>query len=433
MQKTVSSYNPFDTHEAQLASPHAAAYLRQSTDMILSTWTDIVRRQATCAQASKDTSFLRNSLPDLLQNLAAALENPHWHYGTTRNNRIAREHGRQRQEAHIYTIDKMVDEYAVLRHVICESMQREQRWPSEIIARIHGFVDAAICMATLEFSNRDAQGRTQRLARQRDASDIRADAAQAALHTIQKQRDDASEERDASRNDVAGLLEEKQVRERFVTLLTHDLRSPLSSIGINVQRLEKTPGDAALASRLVPRVLRAVHRIDYMIQDMLDASRLRAGQGMPIAVAACDLTQVVTEAQEDLAMNYGSRIRIQTTPQACGNWDAHALRRVIDNLVGNALKYGSKDTDITIAVTDQTKNVRLTVHNYGHPLSEQEIAGLFDPYVRSKTAETGEQRGWGLGLTLVRGVVEAHGGTVGASSSADSGTTFWFQLPKATC
>ncbi len=404
------TYFPFDAQASQVASPAAAAHLRECTDDILATWTQTVRQTASMPQATANIAFLRDSLPLLLKNLADALENPLWRYGATRNNEIARDHGRQRQTARVYTIGEMIDEYAILRHVICGFMPPGSPWPAEITGRVHAFIDAAICTAALEFAVLDKAGETQSLA---------------------QQRDHANDERDASRSDVAGLLEERQVRERFVALLSHDLRSPLTSIAVDAQRLERKPGDAAFTSRIVPRVLRAVHRIDHMIQDMLDASRLRAGERMPIAMAACDLVQVAIQAQEELAPAHGARIKIQAPEQAWGSWDANALRRVIDNLLGNALKYGDKQADVTVTITQMPQSARLTVHNHGGALSAQELEILFEPYVRAKKAEAGKQRGWGLGLTLVRGVVEAHGGTVGASSGATMGTTFWIELPKA--
>lgn len=94
------------------------------------------------------------------------------------------------------------------------------------------------------------------------------------------------------------------------------------------------------------------------------------------------------------------------------------------------MKYGAQGAEVIIDIADLGNRVRLAVHSRGNPLDEQEIARLFEPYVRTKSAESGEQRGWGLGLTLVHGVVKAHGGQFGVSSSVEEGTTFWFELPK---
>lgn len=423
--------HPFHEPKMQFFSSDAAKYLRQRTSQILETWVTLARQQATLAQASSDASFLRDSLPPLLTNLADALEDPRWQYGTARNNDIARAHGQQRHGAHIYTLPQMVDEYAILRHVICKTMQREEPWPSEIIARIHAFIDAAISAAANEFAHLEKKGEVQVVAQQRDASYRREEETQSQLHAAKSQRDDAHAERDVGREDIAALLQEKQVRERVVALLSHDLRSPLSSIVINAQRLARKPDDAALASTVAPRVISAANRIDDMIQDMLDASRLRAGCSMPVHLATCDMVRVARDARDDLVQTLAARVKFLCPRHAGGLWDAKALRRVIDNLLGNAFKYGTPKSDVALEVVDLGADVRVAVRNQGNPLSEDEISSLFDPYVRTKAAETGKQRGWGLGLTLVRGVVEAHSGRFGVTSSADDGTTFWFELPKA--
>ena len=98
-------------------------------------------------------------------------------------------------------------------------------------------------------------------------------------------------------------------------------------------------------------------------------------------------------------------------------------------LVNNAFKYGSAETQVTIRASVRGNEATLSVKNEGNPLSEEEQRTLFDPYRRSKSAEEGDQIGWGLGLTLVRGMMEAHGGSVRVTSSLADGTVFTLTLP----
>ena len=443
----------FRPSQPPAANSAAAAHLQEHTGFIIDTWTKLVKQHAKDARALMSETFLRDALPALLYRLAGALEDPHWTYGQERSHAVAQEHGQQRQMSPSYTVDMMLDEYALLRHIVRESLRQTDTWPEDVMARVHAFIDASLCAASREYFQRESQDSAEVLAsqrdistrhaaasrnklqasqQQRDASDVRAATAEASLRVAHQERDSANDERDAGRSSIAALLEEKQVRERVVALLSHDLRSPLSSILVNVGRLQRKPGDVQLASRVIPRVLRATKRVDDMLQDMLDVGRLRAGQAVPIILTDCDLVQVAAEAHEDFVSTYGPRIKLNSPKRAPGSWDSGSLRRVIDNLVGNAIKYGAKDTDITIAVDDSATAVRLSVHNHGHPLGQQEIDSLFDPYVRSERAESGTQRGWGLGLTLVQGVVRAHDGKVGAASDPDAGTTFWFELPKSS-
>jgi len=105
------------------------------------------------------------------------------------------------------------------------------------------------------------------------------------------------------------------------------------------------------------------------------------------------------------------------------------LRRAIENLVGNAVKYGTPDTPITISLRRGKSAVELVVHNEGSPISESDAPLLFQQYRRSKRAQEGTKTGWGLGLTLVKGVVDAHQGKIRVESALGKGTSFILEIP----
>jgi signal transduction histidine kinase len=102
---------------------------------------------------------------------------------------------------------------------------------------------------------------------------------------------------------------------------------------------------------------------------------------------------------------------------------------VIENLAGNAVKYGAKDTPITLSLKHLGAHVELRVHNFGGELSPDDQKGLFDLFQRTRTAIASGQKGWGIGLTLVKGIVEAHGGRVSVKSGPGLGTAFIVSLP----
>jgi signal transduction histidine kinase len=103
------------------------------------------------------------------------------------------------------------------------------------------------------------------------------------------------------------------------------------------------------------------------------------------------------------------------------------MRRVIENLVTNALKYGAADQPITISLDKTPDGVRLTVHNEGNPIPSERQAELFTLFRR---LEPMKNEGWGLGLVLVKGIIEAHGGKVYIESSKERGTSFVLELPQ---
>ncbi|MBA2486686.1 MAG: sensor histidine kinase, partial [Nitrospira sp.] len=114
-----------------------------------------------------------------------------------------------------------------------------------------------------------------------------------------------------------------------------------------------------------------------------------------------------------------------------GNWGSDGLKRAVENLIGNAVKYGSSGAPITVSLKAGIEAIELTVHNEGPVLAEDEIPRLFQNFGRAARAEDGTQSGWGLGLTVVKGVVEAHKGKVRVESGEGKGTRFALEIPRA--
>jgi len=102
----------------------------------------------------------------------------------------------------------------------------------------------------------------------------------------------------------------------------------------------------------------------------------------------------------------------------------------LENLLTNAVKHGEVGRPITVAVQELMNEIKISVHNEGKPIPVEEQSAVFEPFFRSKTVRFGKQKGWGLGLTLVQGIVEAHGGKIELVSNADYGTTFSIIFPK---
>jgi signal transduction histidine kinase len=128
-------------------------------------------------------------------------------------------------------------------------------------------------------------------------------------------------------------------------------------------------------------------------------------------------------------MTYGERFVIESPDQVPGYWSYNGIRRILENLIANGAKYGSPNTPITIRIELRGERVWVFVHNQGSPIPESEQLSIFEPFHRLAKAEGKGKQGWGLGLTLVRGLTEAHGGQVSVRSSATEGTTFKLDLP----
>ncbi len=224
------------------------------------------------------------------------------------------------------------------------------------------------------------------------------------------------------------LREERVIRERFVSTLSHDLRTPLQTARMNTQlairKAEQRDRVIALSSKSVD----AIDRADRMIQDLLDVSRIKAGQKLTIHPEKFDLVKLLHEVRDDLVASYGADFRLNAPARLIGYWSRSDLRRVIENLGSNAAKYGDNTRPIQIQVRPIDGEVELSVHNYGPAIPGTELPNLFDSFLRSSTSQN-RPKGWGLGLSLVRGVVEAHSGQVRVESQEKRGTTFTIRLP----
>lgn len=230
---------------------------------------------------------------------------------------------------------------------------------------------------------------------------------------------------------VSSLEEERGLREQFVATLTHDLRTPLTSVKMAAQLILRRSDDAEKNKQLAVQVIRGIDRLDQMIQDLLDVNRIRAGEGLSLTMNYCNLKEIALVSIRDLATLYGDRFVLKVNqPDIFGFWNEDGLRRVIENLAANAAKYGASDKTISIILKQADDFVQISVHNFGNPISIEEQLELFKPFHRTTTAKNGNKKGWGLGLTLVRGVVDAHGGKISINSRESEGTEFTATIPK---
>ncbi len=230
---------------------------------------------------------------------------------------------------------------------------------------------------------------------------------------------------------VCELEQERDLRERFVAALSHDLRTPIAAAKLAGDLLLRKAQDPIAVQKMAERIVSNMKRAERMIRDLLDVSRLKAGQGIPVSFSIAKLDQIVSTAVEDLNLVHGRRFVVQNeSGEICGNWDPEGVRRMIENLAGNAIKYGDSNSLVTIKLAESETSVQIEVHNKGLPIPLEEQKSLFHAYRRATSAVSGGHKGWGIGLMLVKGIAEAHGGSVSLESSAEKGTIFVVTLPK---
>lgn len=222
---------------------------------------------------------------------------------------------------------------------------------------------------------------------------------------------------------INDLQLEKEARLKFVNTLTHDLRTPLTAAKIASQMIAMKREDPEKVLELSYKIKNAINRTDNMIQDLLDADRIRAGQPLILKPEYSELKEILSEAIEEQSLIHGNRFVLKTNGPLHGYWDKMGIRRMADNLLSNAIKYGEPDQKIIISIAQENEWATFSVFNHGERLTPEEMKSLFSHYHRLQKAIEGQIKGWGIGLTLVKGIAEAHGGRVEVQSN-DKGITF---------
>ena len=232
--------------------------------------------------------------------------------------------------------------------------------------------------------------------------------------------------------DITHLREIDRLKSEFIATASHELRTPLTSIQMGVHLLlEKAAGD--LTDKQV-EVLSACRedceRLDKLMRDLLDLSRIEAGETKP-ALASTTTNDLIRDATRELRPQVeakGISFKVDA-PAELPNVlvDRTQVERVLTNLVGNAIRY-TRQGEITIRVLARGNFVAVSVSDTGSGIPHEYLPHIFDKFVQVPGAPTG---GAGLGLAISRLIVEAHGGQISAQSEPQKGSTFTFTLPIA--
>jgi len=216
-----------------------------------------------------------------------------------------------------------------------------------------------------------------------------------------------------------------------LSIVSHDLRSPLATISMAASLLDDVTRSQEERCQMVRMVKRATERMDRLVRDMLEVSRLDSGRTLPIDARCVDVVPVLREACEAQAPVAASRGLVVAcdVPDSLPSVkvDCDRVQQVVCNLVGNAMKFTPPDGRITIAARAGADEVEVSIADTGAGMSEEELGRIFEPYWQAqRTASLGA----GLGLKIAKGIVEAHGGRIWAESEVGKGTTFFFTLPS---
>ncbi len=219
----------------------------------------------------------------------------------------------------------------------------------------------------------------------------------------------------------------------FLGALGHDLRAPLSAISAGAQLLIQVGDQNSRSVKLGSQIYTSVLRMNKMLDNLLNFTQARIGGGLQISASYVALSQISRDVIEEFRLSNPNRtINTEIDGNCAGHWDAGRLSQAYQNLISNALQYGSAESAITVVNKDYGDHIVFTVHNDGLPIPQKNQHQIFDLMhrVENQNADRELKRNLGIGLYIVREIVSAHHGNISVSSTEENGTTFRVQLPK---
>ena len=234
----------------------------------------------------------------------------------------------------------------------------------------------------------------------------------------------------------AELEKAVRTRDEFLSIASHELKTPLTSLSLQTQLLTRAVKKGridSLGAEKIDRMLGVVSRqtghLTTLIDDLLDVARIANGK-LTIEPAEMDLVSLVREVvdrfQEQIA-NAKSRVELELPAGLSGNWDPHRVEQVLVNLVSNACKYGEGSL-IRISARRQGDMVEFSVADKGMGIPPARLPHIFDRFERA--VEDSKISGLGLGLYITKQIISAHGGTIQVESQPGDGATFTVRLPQ---
>lgn len=221
------------------------------------------------------------------------------------------------------------------------------------------------------------------------------------------------------------------VRDEFLGIAAHELRTPVTALRLHLQGLARLLGrltESSEALRKLHLVARQVGRMAQLVERLLDVGRINTGR-LELEREAVDLTELIDQVADRLAEDLersGCTLSVRVRAHPTGWWDRSRLEQALSILLSNAMKFGA-ERPIELEVDEAEGRACITVTDHGLGISREALARIFDRFERAVSSS--EYGGLGLGLFVAREIAEAHGGSIHAASAPGKGSTFTLELP----
>ncbi len=214
----------------------------------------------------------------------------------------------------------------------------------------------------------------------------------------------------------------------FMLSVTHELKSPIAAMKLNLQTLERHRLDETKKSMLIERCIKEANRLNDLCNNVLFASQIDGRQYKPTR-EPFNLSEMVEEAAAQYAARYPQRFEDEISPGCHMVGDIVMLQIVLNNLLENAIKYTPADTPITVSLARQGATAVIQVRDLGPGIQEDEKKKVFNKFYRIGNEESRKSKGTGIGLYLVHKVVKQHKGKIAVKDNSPSGAIFEVILP----
>lgn len=222
-----------------------------------------------------------------------------------------------------------------------------------------------------------------------------------------------------------------RVRDDVLGIVSHDLKGPLTAIGMSAQLLLKRVGSDSIAT--AERILRSAEAMGRLISDLLDLSKIEAGH-LSLERKSCLVTELIEDVVETLApiaekkmISIRKSVPDSKTELTC---DRDRIAQVLSNIVGNAIKFTPEKGKISIGVKVDSHEILFWISDSGPGIRDEELSNIFERYWQARASKKiGE--GSGLGLFIAKRMIEAHQGRIWVNNNPDHGSTFYFTIPSS--
>ena len=224
------------------------------------------------------------------------------------------------------------------------------------------------------------------------------------------------------------LKKNDNLQKELVANISHDLRTPLTMIKGYSEVMRDIPGENNPEN--VQVIIDETERLTELVNDVLDLSKIKSGTIKP-EPEVFNLTETVRSVMmryEKLTERDGYDISFESVVDVCVNADTTMVLQVIYNLINNALNYTGEDKRVRIVQTVDDETVRISVSDTGEGISEDQIPFIWDRYYKVDKVHKRARIGTGIGLSIVKGILEAHRASYGVESKLGEGSTFWFEM-----